>query len=329
MKVLVTGASGFLGSRLVEVLVEKKYDVKALVRQQSNKTLLEKLPIEIFTGDLADKDSLQGLMEGVDAVIHAGATTFGTFEEQKRGTINGTQYMLDLALEAGVKKFIHVSSLVVYDMNSIPKNSLINESFELERHPELAGPYAFTKTKSEQIVQEYIKNADMPITIVRPGLIYGARRNMFFPHLGFSALGGRIILKIGWERKLLPMTYIYNTCEVIIRLLHHDKGNGKVYNIIDPKTITYSQYLKYYLRAVRLKSIVIPVPFSMLKLAGFIFEQLNKLPKLRGKFGLTRYRLNTKFKKVRYDGSLVLKELKWYPELSMDESLERAFHIDK
>ncbi|HPG40380.1 MAG TPA: NAD(P)-dependent oxidoreductase [bacterium] len=329
MKVLVTGASGFLGSRLVEVLLQKKYQVKAMVRPKSNREFLDKMPVEVFVGDLGDKESLRGIMDGVDMVIHAGATTFGTFEEQKRGTIEGTKYMLDLAQQAGIKKFVHVSSLVVYDMNTIPNKSLINESFALERFPERAGGYAYTKTLSEQYVQEFMKTSTMPITIVRPGLVYGARRNMFFPHLGFSAAGGKVILRIGCEEKVLPLTYIYNTCEVMIRLLDNDKTNGKIYNIIDPKTITYKEYLQYYLRAVRLKSIVVPVPFSLLKLMGLCFEIANKVPGLKGKFGLTRYRLNTKFKNVRYDGSLLLKTLNWYPELSLDESLERAFHKDK
>ncbi len=329
MKVLVTGASGFLGSRLVEVLVEKKYDVKAMVRQQSNREHLDKLPVEIFTGDLKDKSTLQGIMDGVDVVIHAGATTFGTFEEQKQGTIEGTRYMLDLAEEAGVKKFIHISSLTVYDINNVPNNALINEAYPIEPYPEKVGPYAYTKTESEKLVQERMKKETLPITIVRPGLVYGSRRNMFFPHLGFSAGGGKLIVTIGWESKVLPLTYLYNTCEVIARLIEHDRAVGQIYNIVDPKTITYKQYLNYYLRAMRMKSIVVPFPYTLLKLVAFGFEMLNKIPPLKGKFGMSRYRLNPKFKKVRFDGSLVLKELNWYPELSLDESLHRAFHEDE
>ena len=168
MKVLVTGASGFLGSRLVEVLVEKQYTVKALVRQQSNRQHLDKLPVEVVVGDLGDKSSLEGVLDGVDAVIHAGATTFGTFEEQKRGTIEGTSYMLDLAEKAGVKKFIHISSLTVYDINNVPRNALINESYPIEPNPERVGPYAFTKTESEKRVHAFMEKSAMPITNVRP-----------------------------------------------------------------------------------------------------------------------------------------------------------------
>jgi nucleoside-diphosphate-sugar epimerase len=156
-------------------------------------------------------------------------------------------------------------------------------------------------------------------------LIYGARRDLFFPHFGFRALGGKIMVKIGWEKKILPLTYVENTCEIIVKLLTHDDVIGKVYNIVDPQTITYNQYLDYYKKAMGVKPLVIPMPFSALLCAAFVFEQLNKLPRFRGKFGLTRYRLYPKFKKVRFDGSLVLKTLDWYPNISLEEGLKRAF----
>ena len=329
MNILVTGASGFLGSRLVEVLQKKGHTVKAMVRESSDRTHLEKLGVEICTADLGVKSSLEGIMDGIEVVMHAGATTFGTFEQQKQGTIEGTRYMLDLAEAAGVSQFIHVSSLSVYEINNVPNNALINESYPIEPYPEKVGPYAYTKTLSEKLVRERMQKTAMNITIVRPGLVYGSRRNMFFPHLGFAAAGGKLIVPIGWERKVLPLTYIYHTCEIMARLVGHERSYGKTYNIIDPKTITHHQYLQYYLRAMRLKSIVVPVPFTLLKLAALGFELLNKIPPLKGKFGLSRYRLNPKFKNVRFDGSLVLKELNWYPELSLDETLYRAFHVDE
>ena len=325
MRILVTGASGFLGSRIVEKLIESKFEVRALVRETSNKELLEKQHVELFVGDLRDRDSLAGIYEDIDAVIHAGATTSGSLEDFENGTINGTRNMLELAKSSNLKKFIHISSLVVYDINSIPKNSLINESFELERNPRQVGPYGYSKTESEKISKEYADEYNLPLTIVRPGIIYGANRNLFFPHLGFRLLGGKIIVKIGLEKKILPLTYIDNTCDAILEILEQQKTNGKIYNIVDPQTITYSQYLKYYLKAHHLRSIVVPLPFSLLKLFAFFCEKLRFLPVVGKKLTMSRYRLNPKFKKVRFDGSLILKDINWYPEISLEEGLERAF----
>ncbi len=330
MKILLTGASGFLGGYLAEKLTSRRHQVRALVRETSDKSVLEKLKnVEFFVGDLRDKKSLQGCLEGVDAVIHAGATTQGSMDDFEQGTIEGTRYMMEMAKDAKLKLFLHVSSLVVYDVNSLGRNPLINEAFPLEKHPEKVGPYAYTKTESEKIVRTYAEKYDIPLIVVRPGLIFGARRNLFFPHLGFAAAGGLLIVKIGWDTKVLPLTWVDNCCEIMARLLTHKPAIGKTYNIVDPQTITYREYIRYWRRALGVKGVTVAVPFSLLKLAAFMFELLNKLPKLKGKFGMSRYRLVPKFKKMRFDGSLVLRELGWYPDISLEEALEKAFEIKK
>ncbi|MBN1997970.1 NAD(P)-dependent oxidoreductase [candidate division KSB1 bacterium] len=330
MKILLTGASGFLGGYLAEKLTRKKHQIRAMVRKTSDKSILEKLNnIELFTGDLRDKKSLQGCMDGIDAVIHAGATTQGSMEDFEKGTIDGTRYIMELAKDADLKLFLLVSSLVVYDINILGKNPLINEAFPLEKNPRLVGPYAYTKTESEKIAREYAEKYSIPLTVVRPGLIFGARRNLFFPHLGFAVAGGRLVIKIGWDTKVLPLTYIDNCCELMIKLLTHKPAIGKTFNIIDPQTITHSEYIRYWRRALRIKGFTVAIPFCFFKLLAFCFEQLNKLPKLKGKFGMSRYRLIPKFKKVRFDGSLILRELGWYPEIELEEALEKAFEIKK
>jgi nucleoside-diphosphate-sugar epimerase len=131
MKVLVTGASGFLGGYLVEQLVKHKHTVRAAVRPTSSRKVLENLPVEIVVGDMNNSRSLAKMIEGIDAVIHSAVATGGTLEYMEKVNIEGTKIMLDLARKAEVKRFVFLSSLVVYDINSIPKNSLIDESFEL------------------------------------------------------------------------------------------------------------------------------------------------------------------------------------------------------
>jgi nucleoside-diphosphate-sugar epimerase len=314
-----------LGGHLVERLIEKNYEVRALTRKQSDKHLLNKLPIELFEGDLSDINSLNGMMEGIDGVIHAGACTRGSLEDYEKSSILGTKNVLELANKEKVKRFIHISSLAVYDLNSIPKNSIITENFEIERHPKKVGPYAYSKVESEKLVRAYFNDYNLPITIIRPGIIFGPRGRLFFPHLGFSLLGGKIIMTIGFGKRILPLTYIDNTCDAIITTIKNPDAVAKTYNIVDPQSINNSQYLKYYMKALKLRSLTLTIPYTVLLLFAFLCEKLDSIPLKGLNLPLSRYRLNSKFKKVRFDGSLIFKELHWYPEVTIDTALQKSF----
>ncbi len=326
MKILVTGASGFLGGHLVDKLISKDYGVRALVREGSDLRNLNATKVDLFRGDLSEKESLKCIMDGIDLVVHAGACTSGSWQNYKDSTIVGTKNILELALTSDIKKLVYISSIDVYGVNQGEKDSLINEASLLERYEEKVGPYAKSKILSEKIVQEFSRNSKFPIVIVRPGIIYGIGCKTFLPHIGLSLFGGKVFLKIGRGEKRLPLTHIDNTVEAIVRLLESKNSADEIYNIIDPKYIRQKEYLDLHFLTLGVKSIKLTIPYFLFVAFGFLNEKLGKVPRLGNYFGLTRYRLNAKFKKVCYDGSKIMRQLNWYPQVKLEDGLQEMLN---
>jgi 2-alkyl-3-oxoalkanoate reductase len=322
-KVLVTGGTGFLGSHLVNRLVREGHRVRVLARRMNR---LEHLPrnVEIAYGDLRDRVSLSRAMEGIEFVYHAGAAMGGGFEEFEESTIRGTKWMLELSLAAGVKRFIHISSLTVYEMSGWKRNSVIDESCPYPKDPRKVGPYAFSKVEAERLVSDY-QSRGLPTVIVRPGIIYGPRGKVMFPHIGYN-LPGNFFMLVGRGSNLLPLTYIDNTVDAILIAAENDRAVGQAFTIVDDEIeITQKQYLKRYLEATGDRWRVLPVPIGFILLPVSVLELAGKIGLVKGKHLPSRYSMAVKYCSLRYSSSKARKELNWQPKVGLEEGLRRTF----
>jgi nucleoside-diphosphate-sugar epimerase len=323
MKVLVTGATGFLGSHLVSRLVQQDDEVRALARKTSKIDHLPQQGVEIVYGDLKDRTSLQRAVEGVDIVYHAGAAMSGSWEEYEESTVKGTERMLELSLDAGVKRFVHISTIAVYRVYGLEKNSIIDENCPSEETPEKVGPYARAKVEAEKRVWRFYEKG-LPVVVIRPGIIYGPRGKILFPHLGFPLKAGLFVI-IGKGNHLLPLTYVDNTVDAILLVATREESVGQAYHIVDDGEITQREYLKKYMAATHSKFITLSVPFSLLLFSAILAEQLKKLKALNKSSSLSRYSLVSKWTSLRFDASKAKKELGWRPKVSLEEGLKRTF----
>jgi nucleoside-diphosphate-sugar epimerase len=167
---LVTGASGFLGSHLLEALLSRGENVRVLIRPTSKKDQLKSLGAELVYGDLNDIQSLKQAMHSIERVYHcaAFATDWGTWEMARCANVTGVSNLLQAALEADISKFIHVSTTDVYGHPDYSAN-------EDAPYCMRGWPYGDTKIESERLVWMYHRQHGLPITIVRPVSIYGPR----------------------------------------------------------------------------------------------------------------------------------------------------------
>lgn len=324
-KVLVTGASGFLGKRVVEVLVQKGYPVRALVRKLSNTKKLEACGVEIFYGDVADQESLRAAYQGVDAVVHAAADTAGTERDGEWSTIRGTRNVLDLCVQGGIRKLIYISSCAVYGVADYGKGETIREDGYLERFPEKRGFYSWSKLKADQIVDKAIKEGKLPIISLRPGTIWGPGGEIFTPMMGFS-LGDRWFAVIGNGKFVLPFVYIDNLAEAIVGGIENEKAAGGVYNVVDPERITKRDYMNRLVRKIHPRASCFYVPYSLLYMTVFIQEQIFSW--MGRKPFLTRYRLDSSQKSILYDSTKIQKELGWHPSVSLDEGIKNVLEYE-
>jgi len=319
--ILVTGASGFLGTRLVEVLTKKGYPVRALIRKLSSSAKLEEAGAEIYFGDVADLESLRLAFKGSNMVVHAAADTAGDERDGEWSTIGGTKNILHLCGEEKIRKLIYISSCAVYGVADYPKGAVIREEGFLEAFPEKRGSYSWAKLKADQIVVEAMTKGTLPIINLRPGTIWGPGGQIFTPILGFS-LGKKMYAVIGNGKFVLPFVYIDNLVEAIVKGIENQGISGGIYNVVDPERITKREYMNKLVKRLYPGATCLYIPYTLLYSAVYFQE---KMFSWAGKKPfLTTYRLTSSQKSVFYESSKIQKELGWKPTVSVEEGIRNV-----
>jgi predicted dehydrogenase/nucleoside-diphosphate-sugar epimerase len=325
-KILVTGATGFLGKRLVELLLQKGYSIRALARKLSNIEKLKNLNIEVCFGDVADVGSLKAVFEGIDYVIHAAADTSGSEEDGRLSTIQGTKNIIDLCGQFKVKKLIYISSCNVYGVADYKAGQIVTEESSLERFPRKRGAYSYSKLEAENIVRQAMKRNGVPIVCLRPGTIYGPGGEIFTPMIGFG-FGHKLFAIIGTGKSVLPLIYIDNLVEGIVEAINNDISTGKVYNLVDMERLTKKEYLNLILKTLYPKAYYFYMPYTLLYLIVFLQEVIFRT--LKRKPFLTRYRLTSSQKNVVYDSSKIRNDLGWKAVVPNRDAIDRILQYEQ
>jgi predicted dehydrogenase/nucleoside-diphosphate-sugar epimerase len=317
-KVLVTGGTGFLGRKIVDGLVATGYPVRVLARKLSNIEFLKDKGIEIYYGDVADKGSLEKAFEGIDFVIHAAAGTSGRTRDCEIGTLQGTRNVLDLCEQRRIKKMVYISSCSVYGVADYKTDQVVTEDSSLERFPAQRGEYSASKQQAESFVIEARDKKKVPVVILRPGTIYGPGGELFTPMMGFS-LFRKAFIVIGNGKFELPLVYIDNLVDAIIKSMQTDKADGQILNVVDSERMNKKQYVKRLIKVLYPKAPVFYFPFSLLYAVTWAQEVLFRTLK-RNPF-LTRYRLISSQRNISYDSSKIVDTLAWQPRVSVDDAI--------
>ncbi|WP_029688945.1 NAD-dependent 4,6-dehydratase LegB [Thermoanaerobacter sp. A7A] len=243
-KVLVTGAGGFIGSHLVERLIERGAKVRAFVRYNSknNWGWLETSPykdeIEIYTGDIRDYDSVKDSMKGIEVVFHLAALIGIPYSYISplayiKTNIEGTYNVLQSARELGVERVIHTSTSEVY---GTAKYVPIDESHPLQPQ----SPYSATKISADNIALSFYNAFNLPVTIVRPFNTYGPRQSAraVIPTIITQIMSGKKQIKLGNLRPTRDMNYVIDTVNGFIKIAECDELLGEVTNIGSGKEIS-------------------------------------------------------------------------------------------
>jgi len=239
MKILVTGADGFIGSHLTEALVKAGYEVKAFVLYSSFNSLgwLDKcLPevkgrFEVFAGDIRDPYGVKEAMKGCEAVLHLAALIAIPYSYHSPDTyvdtnIKGTLNVLQAARELGVKRVIHTSTSEVYGTARFVPIT--------EEHP-LQGqsPYSATKIAADQLAHSFYSSFSLPVVILRPFNTYGPRQSAraVIPTIITQIANGKRQIKLGAISPTRDFNYVQDTVAGFIAALNSDKGLGEVINL--------------------------------------------------------------------------------------------------
>jgi len=176
MKTLVTGSTGGVGSTLVERLLARGYEVRALARKTSDISHLKTTKAEIVFGDITEYGTLPPIVKGIDIVFHCAAKVtpgWGTWPEYEATTVKGTENMLGASAAAGVKRFLHVSSMAVYGGACRKEGFPADENAPCQARETPEKYYDYSKFLAEQACWEYNKQGKIAVSMIRIGSAYG------------------------------------------------------------------------------------------------------------------------------------------------------------
>jgi nucleoside-diphosphate-sugar epimerase len=272
MKVLVTGASGFLGSHIAEQLAAEGHSVVALVRKSSKVDFLSRLPgLELATGTVEDAASVRLAMKGVDAVIHsAGVVKARSEEEFFAVNTQGTKNLLDAAKEVapGLKRFVYVSSLTAVGWSDDGRPVAGDST------PRPVTGYGRSKVAAEGLVRA--EKEKLPVVIIRPPMIYGPRDNESFAF--FQSVSFRFLPYLGAGNNKMSVIYASDAASACIKAIDRDVPSGNAYFVDDGEIYVWRDMLADIERAMDRKAFVrLSIPFSLVKVAAAANEQIGKL----------------------------------------------------
>ncbi|HEU5378668.1 MAG TPA: NAD-dependent epimerase/dehydratase family protein [Ktedonobacteraceae bacterium] len=265
MKALVTGAAGFIGSHLVEVLLQRGDEVRALVRPDEDTWRLQPFSrVEIFQGDMTDTATLKGAVQGVERVYHIAAKTGPWGMEQTYRAINeqGLSDLVYAAMEAGARRIVHTSSITVYGHHL--------RGIVTEDHPYHAenNPYSRTKIAGEKLLFNLVKQKGAPVVIVRPAWVYGPRDSTSFSRFVSLVESGKGFI-IGTGKNVVPIVYVRDVVQGLIKA--GDAGDhvvGRAYTLADDRRVTQLEYLNTIADTLKAPHVARKLPFLATYMAG-------------------------------------------------------------
>jgi nucleoside-diphosphate-sugar epimerase len=312
MRALITGATGFIGSHLAEDLLKRGYEVTCLVRRTSNLQWLEGLDVRLNEGDCSDKDSLQDCVKNQDYILHlAGLIKSNCKEDFYSINTKGTENIIEAVRQYNpeIKRFVHLSSLSAFGPKT--RNELPNEGCA----PNPVSDYGKSKLKSETIVLKY--SNILPVTILRPAVVYGPRDRGFF--LLFK------LIKKGflpyWGNGHTSLVYVDDLIKAILLTVEQENAIGKIFFISDGIVYSNNEIIEEIASALNVKCLRIRLPRALLPVISFFCERISKI------MGKTTMINSDKIKEVMYadwvcDITKARSELGFEPKVGIKQGIK-------
>lgn len=327
MKVLLTGAGGFLGRRVADSLLAAGIgDLRLHFRGPVHGDLLEGLArrhpaarIEAVAANLLYARDLPALVAGADCIVHAAAGMRGSAADMFANTVVGTRNLLDAAAAAGVRRIVMVGSFSAYRTVGLPRGAVHDESVPIEEVGIEKGAYAHAKTRQEHLLAEYRDRFGFETVVLRPGVIYGPGGGAFSSRVGIRAMGVFFSLGRGAE---LPLTFVENCADAVAQATLHGV-DGRAYNVVDDELPSCSQYLRsYQARVGRLR--VLPVPYWLFLFGSRCLVRYNRVSKGQLPAVFSPYVVRSMYRPFRHSNA-ALKALGWRQRVPTRAGMERTF----
>ena len=311
-KILLTGASGFLGNRIAQYLENSVENQLSLAFRKNNFSAKGKY---FCIGDIDNSTNFSAALSGQDIVIHTAARVHIMRENLSESlpkfrmvNVEGTLNLARQAVKAGVKRFIFISSIKVN--GELTKGSGI---FSEHDTPNPQDPYGLSKYEAEQGLLDIANGSDMEIVIIRPPLIYGPGvKGNFATMIKVVRFGFPLPLGLVDNRRSLVS--LGNLVDLIVTCIDHPNAGNQIFLVSDRQDVSSLDLVKKIAKALGIKPHIFPVPVNLMKIQSRLIRK-----------DLIADRL---FSDLRVDSSKAEKLLDWVPIFSMDEQLKEMVEFD-
>jgi nucleoside-diphosphate-sugar epimerase len=328
-RILVTGANGFIGSKVVEALLEHGYrHVRCLVRPSSDLTRLDQTlerhgrpaTTQIVVGDLTSRDDCTRVCEGVVLIYHLAAGFEKSFAAAFINSVIGTRNLIEAFLANGVviRRFVNVSSFAVYSTLHLKRHAPLDEDCLLEEHSqERYDAYGFGKIRQERLVREYGRQG-LPFVVLRPGIVFGEGKRDLSGRIGIDTFGVFVRISGG---NTLPLTYVNNCADAVVLAGLVPGVDGSTFNVVDDELLTTRQFVRAFRR--RNPSFrYVPLPYVAARVLSALWERYAKWSQFQLPPAFNRHRCSAEWKGNVYSNRRLREALGWAPRVRMDAAMD-------
>lgn len=323
MKVLITGATGFLGKYTIQELEENNYEIVAFGRNEKiGKSLLSKR-VSFFKGDFTKIEDLYEAAENVDMIVHAGAlsTIWGRWEDFYNTNVLGTENVLEVCRKKRIKRLVYISSPSIY-ADAKDQINIKEEEAPLENELNF---YIKSKILAEKKVKEY---SDVNTVILRPRGIFGIGDTSIIPRLLKLNQEKAIPLFDNGENKV-DISCVENVALAIRLALESEKAVGNVYNITNDEPIAFKEILDLFFSEMNIKGNYKHLNYNFMKIIVSLLEKIYKIFKIKKEPILTKYTLYL----LKYSQTLSIekakRDLDYKPKISIIEGIKKYVEYNK
>jgi nucleoside-diphosphate-sugar epimerase len=328
MKALITGATGFLGKSLIPRLLATYSEVCCLVRPSSDvQSLRARLApgsdqrLTFVQGTLDKIQRCAAAFEGADVIYHVAAALKGSTPVLFLNNVTATRDLIQLALDAKVKRLVLVSSLAVYGTSGLEDQDTVDESHELDANPHLRDPYTYSKIEQEKVAWAAHRERALPLVVVRPGVIYGPGRECLVGRVGLKF--GNFLIRMGGSQ-LMPFTYVDNCADALVLAGTQPAMEGHAFNVVDDNPPTARQLVRQYKMNVGPVRVA-PVPHWAIVPLSNMCQRYHVWSRGQLPAVLTPYKSNAMWKMLNYSNRKAKELLGWRPAISFDQGLPPTF----
>jgi nucleoside-diphosphate-sugar epimerase len=312
---LITGASGFLGARLAEMLVAAGESVRLLVRPSSRLEARLEKETEVMRGSFDDRDAIARAMRGVRVVYHCAAhsSDWGEWEIFHAANVDAVANLLEAARQASVARFVHVSTTDIYGYPKVP----CDETYGVR---DTGLPYNRSKGLGDRLALDFHRRTGLPVTVVRPATIFGPRSKEWSIELSRHLIAGHVVT-VGGGHTPAGLVYVDDVADAMMRLAESDAAIGEAYNVVDPEALSWRDYFDVVADALGVRRPRFDVPTPIAVGIARLSESLYRAFGTTSRPLFTRHLLMILTRNQHYDTAKLHRTIAGFPKIGLEPGL--------